>query len=326
MGVGAATAEFLAEARADGVDFSRTLTIGRQASFVGPVRLGRLLRRHGVWPAGVGGRSFYRTFRDGPPWLAEPYLAALGAREVAAMDVSDYEGAEVIHDLNEPLPEDMHERFDVVLDAGSLEHVFDVPTALRSYMQMVRVGGRLIVQTMANNHCGHGFYQFSPELFFRVLSEENGYELERLHLAAEDIEFSRPVAGVSAPFDPREGRFSVADPESVGGRVLLRTGYGVTLLVQARRVRAVPVLTRPPLQSDYKPMWAGGGGQTPAPVDGIPAGPLRSAFRRAFPPEARMVIALDLMPRLLPLLDPLRRARVARQRSFRNRRHFRRVR
>jgi hypothetical protein len=48
VAVTAVTAEFLAEARRDGVDFGRTLTIGRQASFVGPLRLGALLHRHGA--------------------------------------------------------------------------------------------------------------------------------------------------------------------------------------------------------------------------------------------------------------------------------------
>jgi hypothetical protein len=34
--------------------------------------------------------------------------------------------------------------------------------------------------TPANNQMGHGFYQFSPELFFRVFSQENGYLLRAL--------------------------------------------------------------------------------------------------------------------------------------------------
>src|SRR3989442_8736117 len=227
MAVTAATAEFLAEARAEGSDFGSTLTIGRQASFVGPLRLGAILRRHGVWPAGETRRTFYRRFRQGPPWLIEPYLRALGATDVRALDLSPVEGADIVHDLGRPVPGELEQRFDLVLDGGSLEHVFDVRQALANYMRMVRVGGRLVIQTVANNHCGHGFYQFSPELFFRALSEVNGYRVERVHLSEEDVSFTRPLAGVSFPLNvPRGRRFAVADPRAAGERVLLRTRGG----------------------------------------------------------------------------------------------------
>jgi hypothetical protein len=238
------------------------------------------------------------------------------------MDISDYEGANVIHDLNEPVPGELHERYDVVFDGGSLEHVFDVPTALGNYMKMVRPGGHLIIETMANNHCGHGFYQFSPELFFRALSEENGYQVERVHLAGEDIDFDTRVPGIGVPVDlARPGRYSVADPAHVGGRVLLRNSHGTIILVQARRTRSGQVFRRPPLQSDYQPMWTG----DVVTAQDAPATPIRQLYRRALPDEARMAMALDVLSRVLAADLPWRR-RVARERSFRNRRHFRRVR
>jgi SAM-dependent methyltransferase len=287
---------------------------------VGPLRLGAILRRHGAWPAGETRRAFSRRFRDGPPWLIDPYLRALGARELHALDASAYEGADILHDLAEPVPSELEERFDLVVDCGSLEHVFDVPTALRSYMRMVRVGGRLVIQTMANNHCGHGFYQLSPELFFRALSEQSGYRVERLQLVEDDLDFSRPLRGVSFPFNAGRGRrYTVADPETVRERVLLRTRVGVSLLVEARRVAAVPPLAGPVHQSDYTALWESA---APAASPDVAPGGARSAFRRVVPPELRMAVALDLGPSLLALFDPLRRVRVRRERSFRNRRHY----
>ncbi len=32
-----------------------------------------------------------------------------------------------------------------MVDGGTLEHIFNVPVALKSYMEMVRVGGHLIL-------------------------------------------------------------------------------------------------------------------------------------------------------------------------------------
>jgi hypothetical protein len=200
--------------------------------------------------------------------------------------------------------------------------VFDVRTALQNYMRMVRPGGRLVILTMANNHCGHGFYQFSPELFFRVFSASNGYRVERLHVAAEDVEFTRPAGGVSVPANVRNWRYAVVDPEEAGERVLLRSRAGVAVLVQAQRVAAVAPLAAPVQQSDYQPMWASPVSPT-VDVPDAEVGALRRTFRRLVPPEARMALALDVGPRLRPLLDPLHRLRVARQRSLRNRRHYR---
>ena len=63
-------------------------------------------------------------------------------------------------------------QFDVVYDGGTLEHVFNFPVALRNAMELLRPGGRLFtIHTCANNLCGHGFYQFSRELFYRTLSQ-----------------------------------------------------------------------------------------------------------------------------------------------------------
>src|SRR5262249_39640930 len=128
--------------------------------------------KHG-FPAGA--------FKGGEKALhAEPCFLSLGARAVFSMDVSAFEGATFIHDLNQPVGDELKQRFDLVYDGGTLEHVFNFPTALKNCMEMVRVGGRFFMHTVTNNWCGHGFYQFSPELFFRALSRDNGYEVERM--------------------------------------------------------------------------------------------------------------------------------------------------
>jgi 2-polyprenyl-3-methyl-5-hydroxy-6-metoxy-1,4-benzoquinol methylase len=57
-----------------------------------------------------------------------------------------------------------------VFDGGTLEHIFDYPTAIKNCMKMVKPGGHLLLTTPANNWFGHGFYQFSPELFYSFVS------------------------------------------------------------------------------------------------------------------------------------------------------------
>ena len=45
------------------------------------------------------------------------------------MDASAFEGANFVHDLNNPIPEELHCKYDAVVDGGTLEHVFNVPVA-----------------------------------------------------------------------------------------------------------------------------------------------------------------------------------------------------
>ena len=112
------------------------------------------------------------------------------------MDASDYEHATVVADLNQPIPQSLHGHFNLVYDGGTIEHIFNVRQSFENLMSLPKVGGSLVIQTMANNWFGHGFYQFSPELFYRVLSPENGYRVRRV-VVHESYEF--PVVRCSQP-------------------------------------------------------------------------------------------------------------------------------
>ncbi|MDR1149764.1 MAG: class I SAM-dependent methyltransferase, partial [Spirochaetaceae bacterium] len=81
-----------------------------------------------------------------------------GAVTVDSIDYSDYEGASIVHDMNLPVPGHLKEKYDCVWDGGALEHVFNYPTAIKNCMDMVKIGGHLILETPCNNQCGHGFY------------------------------------------------------------------------------------------------------------------------------------------------------------------------
>ena len=245
MGLDINSVRFLIDASRRGTKFGEVLTFGRQDLNVFPARMVKLLEAHGFNAAAFKG--------DAKALHAEPCFLSLGASKVYSMDVSGFEGASFIHDLNQPIGPELNERFDVVYDGGTLEHVFNFPTALKNCMQMVRVGGRFFTHTVANNWCGHGFYQFSPELFYRALSQENGFEVERL------------VAHRAGPY----GRwYEVADPERIHSRVELLTFSPLMLLIQARRVKLTAIFAASPQQSDYTPRWRNQAASAP---DGAPA-------------------------------------------------------
>lgn len=262
MGIIRSNAEFYLAARARGVDFTRTLTLGRQRLYVSQSELASLADRYRP-----DLRRQLADLRDGEP--ADQFLTRfLDVCDLRALDHSDYEGAALAHDLNQPLPENLHEQFDVVIDSGTLEHVFNLPVAIASCMQLLKRGGTLFLSSPANNLCGHGFYQFSPELWFRLFRNVNGFTLTRLVLV------THPFPGIE--LSPRQFWYDVSDPADVGARVPLMTATPAMLMLEAKRVDAVPVLLTPPQQSDYLARWDSAS-EPPAPRG---RGVLRSAFRR----------------------------------------------
>jgi hypothetical protein len=217
--------------------------------------------------AGLPDELFVEGLRD--TGFAEPVFKALGARSVCSIDASAYEGADLVRDLNKPVDANLKEKFDLIYDGGTLEHVFNFPMALQNCMEMVREGGRLFTHTAANNWCGHGFYQFSPELFYSVLCHANGFEVERM------------IIHVVGPYNRW---YEVADPRAIRSRVELITFFPMQLLIQARRTKVVPIFSKTPQQSDYLLRW---GQQSSIPPATAPAS--RPALAGILPGFARLV-------------------------------------
>lgn len=97
-----------------------------------------------------------------------------GAISVDALDFNFNEGATIIQDLNQDLnPKYANLQYDTVIDFGTLEHIYNTPCALKSILSLCAVNGRIVHALPSNNWCGHGYYQFSPEFFSMIYSEEN---------------------------------------------------------------------------------------------------------------------------------------------------------
>src|SRR5581483_8102017 len=163
----------LFEARRRGHAFREVLSFAHQKLFLHPPELEALRRSYREF---TGARVLPLANYGFGEYADRFFAEFLGVEKVETLDYSNYEGASLVHDMNRPVDEGLHQRFDTVIEAGSPEHVFQFPTAVRNLMMMTRPGGRIFMTTVANNLCGHGFYQFSPELIYRIFSPENGFE------------------------------------------------------------------------------------------------------------------------------------------------------
>jgi hypothetical protein len=239
MGLNVGDLVQLIDLRRAGVSFDSVITLGRQFTIGAPEEFARLLIEKGYPAADV------QELVKQDLTYVDPILRFLGAQTVDSMDYSDYESATVIHDLNQPLPGHLKRRYSLVIDGGTIEHVFNAPEALRTALELPAKDGYLFMLQPANNQCGHGFYQFSPELMFRLLVPENGYRLERVALC-ETFPRNGYRAGAIA---------EVRDPAELGYRNILDSGVSVNILSIAQRVEVKNVLESPPLQSDYAAVW-----------------------------------------------------------------------
>jgi SAM-dependent methyltransferase len=109
------------------------------------------------------------------------FFRFLGFDHVVSCDASSYESASLLLDLNQPVPTELHGKFDVVFNGGTMEHVFDVPCVLRNIHSMLKVGGRAIHIAPSSNMIDHGFYSFSPSLFCDYY-QANRYQVLTVYL------------------------------------------------------------------------------------------------------------------------------------------------
>ncbi len=271
MAIQSPTAELLLLCRQrfpQALDF---LMIGRQWLRLPVAEAARLGQTYGIQTDDLADPAGTDTI------YAEPLLQRMKLNKIEALDASDYEGAAVVHDLNTPLPAHLHGHCDWVFDGGSLEHVFDFPTAIRNCAALLRPGGLFITVCPVNNWMGHGFYQFSPELFFRVFQETHGFAVKFAALQVQE--------GSDRKF------FKLRDPAQTGHRLQYNPPGRATLLFVAQKLPGSAPGILQVQQSDYSARWkdtseaaakpaaAARPGRKPASIKGIVASLVPDAIK-----------------------------------------------
>jgi hypothetical protein len=158
------------------------LFIGRQTTFMTPAELAGRLRDHGaaVDEAAIEiDRTTFNRDRDAGFASDRSIFRALGNDRVRALDVSPYEGAEVIHNLNEPIPAALRECADFIVDGSTLDNVFDPAMALRNLAAMLRPGGRMLMVNAWNTR--EGAYTLCSASWFFDYFVINGFADARVY-------------------------------------------------------------------------------------------------------------------------------------------------
>ncbi len=145
------------------------------------------------------------------------FFSALGFQEVHAMDISPYEGADIIFDLNQPdLPQELIGKFDYIVDGGTTEHVFNYAQALFNVAKLLKLNGKVFHYIPC---CGgwinHGYYSLQPSLM-RDFYNSNGFRIERLNVIMESIKHSHLITNTFST-EPDFRVFNLRDVEDVEG-------------------------------------------------------------------------------------------------------------
>jgi hypothetical protein len=219
MGIDSHSLQLLCYAHEKFGELGNTITLGRLAVLLGP----KAARK---WAGTTGGA-----------WCEPLLKEKFGATLVDSIDNSKYEGATIVADFNRPIPAQLENRYDTVLDFGCTEHIFDVAQSLRNVSALCRLGGKILHCVPSNGFCGHGFYQFSPELFWSWYSKINGYADTEVFLA--DFCDTKYWYRVPCPVD--------------GKRINVRSFNELYVLVVTRKIGQT---TQAAQQSDYAFTWS----------------------------------------------------------------------
>jgi len=237
MGITATSLKFLLFCKKEfDVDFSITATLGRQdvAKGCGDKTMLDLIKKY-VSADSCVIKDVYINAK-----YCEPLLNQLGAELIESFDYSNYENATVLHDMNMPIPEQFKNKYSLLIDGGTTEHIFNIPIAYKNIMDMVKIGGYVVSMVPANNLCGHGFYQFSPEFFYSLFQIKNGFEIKAIAYSCDDF------GGMG-----NYALWAIPNPLELGRRVLINTSKDTLIYCCTKKISAVPELLTLQ-QSDYE--------------------------------------------------------------------------
>jgi len=151
----------------------RVLTLGRQTIAMTYEQVIQLFKQEGYSPSDLilrersGDRDEKTRFGKGTRYISDTlFFKLMGIVDLVTMDVTEYEGAEIIHNLNQRIPESLCNQFDFIIDGGTFDHLFDLRTAFENVVRLLKPDGRIFHWNAASNFTGAAYLSFAPDFFF----------------------------------------------------------------------------------------------------------------------------------------------------------------
>ncbi|MBK8476484.1 MAG: hypothetical protein IPL39_09205 [Opitutaceae bacterium] len=153
----------------------RVLTIGRQTIYLTPEELLKLLDEEGIAPRPDSPLTLdtQTVHGKGRGFVTDvAFFQSFADVTCDSVDVSDYEGATVLANLNSEIPDPLRGRYDFIYNGSCLDNIFDGANALRRMNEMLSPTGR-IVHFERCSYFPAVYLSYSPEWFYDYYAANN---------------------------------------------------------------------------------------------------------------------------------------------------------
>src|SRR5262249_37722910 len=93
------------------------------------------------------------------------FFGLLGVKLIRAIDHSDFEGADIILDLNEPIGNELAGTVEFLYGGSVLDNIFDPATYIKNVARLLAPNGRVIDQNLGSFHY-HPYVITAPAWYF----------------------------------------------------------------------------------------------------------------------------------------------------------------
>lgn len=173
----------------------------------------RMMLKHGITPVNVERRAdeTTRTAMTGTEqYISDStFFGMLGVKTVYAIDHSDYEGADIIVNLNRPIEPKFEGFADFIFGGSVLDNVFDPACYMRNITRMLRPGGRLI-DINSSSFGEHPYVLISPAWYYDYCVI-NGFAACSLYVSEGGPALSMNASHIYG-LDVKVGDETIADP------------------------------------------------------------------------------------------------------------------
>lgn len=103
-------------------------------------------------------------------------LLGIPAEQYYDVDKFDFDKPKILFDMQDEVEQKLCDKFNFILDSGTLEHIFDLKQVLSNIVKMTKLNGYVLHIIPTHNFVNHGFYQCCPTLFYDFYSA-NGFKI-----------------------------------------------------------------------------------------------------------------------------------------------------
>ena len=126
------------------------------------------------------------NLRNKKNFSTKDYFKSIGFRDYKSIDINGAYGS-FQFDLNKNIAKtyNFNQKYDLVINNGTGEHVFNQYALFLNFHNLTKVGGIMLNILPFIDWINHGFYNFNP-IFFADLAASNNYKIEKISLANRD--------------------------------------------------------------------------------------------------------------------------------------------